>query len=248
MGYDFAVFHFSERDGRKWRLEDGVRGSNFADGDSFGECWVRADEHQKVLFKDKSKRNKYTKVIPHEIGHELKRQGKTTLEIHDYDYKNTINKLEQFYIDIGKQQTKGYNPPLLFWEKALVTQPYGESNPVLYTMTGHHIGVDFRAKKGHGVFAPADCEVTRAGYSESLGFWCEVRIDGWYMVALHLKNAPASGRVKRGGLIGQIGDTGMILGVHAHLEAWYAPMDRSKLTKANWNKLTFDITTKIPLK
>lgn len=244
QGYDFAIFQFSESEGRKWKLEDGIRGHNFPDGDSFGEAWVRSDEKTIIKFKDGTIRNKYMKVIPHEIAHELKRQGKTTLEIHDYDYKNIINNLEQFYIHLERKQE--YHTPLMNW--GVVTQAYGESNPTVYTMTGHHIGVDFRAGKGDGLFAPADCEVTRTGYSKALGYWCEVKIDDWYMVALHLQKEPTTGKYSRGWLIGHIGDTGMIQGIHAHLEAWYAPMDRATLTKANWNKLTFDITTKISLK
>lgn len=100
--YDFAIFQFSEKDGRKWGLESGIRGTNFIDDDFFGEAWVCADENSTVKFKDGSERDKYSKTVPHEIAHELKRQGYTTLDIHHYDFKNDINNLEQFYIDFSK--------------------------------------------------------------------------------------------------------------------------------------------------
>jgi hypothetical protein len=256
--YNFAIFQFSEADGKRWGLEDGLRGHSFVDYDMFGEGWVRADEHSVVKFKDKSQRDKYSKVVPHEIAHELKTQGYTSLEIHDYDYKNERNNLEQFFIDMGDRRNlknallerlqallsllnRTPSRPLPSWN---ITQLYGVSNPTLYPQTGHHIGTDFHAPLGTPLTAPLDCVVTRGGYSPALGFWCEMKVLDWYMVALHLKSAPSNRAYKRGEKIAEIGNTGKIQGVHAHLEGWTRPMDRSLLTKANWRQLTFDITNK----
>lgn len=100
QGFNHAIFHFSMEEGRRWRIDDGIRGSNYKEGDFFGESWVRSDENSVIKFKDGTKRDRYEKVIPHEIGHELKNQGLTTLEIHDYDYKGEINNLEGFYRDL----------------------------------------------------------------------------------------------------------------------------------------------------
>lgn len=99
-GYTHAVFSFSMLEGRRWGIDSGVRGSNYRDGDYFGESWVRADEHSIVRFKDGTVRDRYEKVVPHEIGHELKTQKLTTLEIHDYDFEDKINNLEGFYRDL----------------------------------------------------------------------------------------------------------------------------------------------------
>ncbi len=102
QGYDFAIFQFSHADGKRWGIESGVRGTNFIDKDFFGEAWVCSDEDSIIKFRNGTERDKYSKTVPHEIAHELKRQGYTKLDIHDYDYKNTINNLEQFYIEFSK--------------------------------------------------------------------------------------------------------------------------------------------------
>lgn len=96
-GYNHAIFSFSMAEGRRWGIDSGVRGSNDKDEDYFGESWVRSDEKSITRFKDGSSRDRYEKTVPHEIGHELKNQGLTPLLIHDFDFKDTTNNLEEFY-------------------------------------------------------------------------------------------------------------------------------------------------------
>lgn len=135
-------------------------------------------------------------------------------------------------------------PPLPkeYWDNP--SQDYGIPDPVTYPQTGRHIGVDFPAPFGTPLIGPTDCEITRVGYSNAIGFWCEVKIDDWYMVALHLKARPKVGVYKQGETLGCIGASGKIKGIHSHIEGWNVPMDRASLTKTNWNMLTFDIRTK----
>lgn len=250
--FNFVIFQFSERDGKSWGIDSGLRGTNFGDTDMFGEAWVCANENSVVKFKDGTKRNKYTKTVPHEIAHELKRQKFTSLEIHDYDYKNEVNNLEQFYIDLNQSiidvlkakiaaLTKKVKYPLPNWE---VTQAYGVPDPVTYPLTGHHIGTDFRALLDTEIWSVWDGEITRSGFTKALGFWSEVKYDGWYMVSTHLKYAPTPMKFKKGHTVGVIGNTGIMTAPHAHLEGWREPMNRSLLTKTNWHQLTFDITNK----
>lgn len=101
-GYNHALFRFSMAQGRRWGIDSGVRAVNIKDGDFFGESWVRSDENSIVRFKDGSKRDRYEKSVPHEIGHELKNQKLTNLEIHDFDYLDEINNIEEFYLQLGK--------------------------------------------------------------------------------------------------------------------------------------------------
>lgn len=104
-GYNHVIFQFSERDGKKWGLDSGIRGHNIQDTDTVGESWVRCDEYSVVKFKDGTFRGKYTKVVPHEIAHELKNRGVTELEIHKYDFKDEINNIEGFYKELGTRAT-----------------------------------------------------------------------------------------------------------------------------------------------
>lgn len=253
--YTHAVFQFSKADRTKWKISSNLNGSNQRDGDGFGEAWVCCDENSTMTMDDGEKWNLYVKTVAHEIGHELTRSGYTKLEVHDYDYKRHLNNLRQFYIDIQKPSVlkflqdqlaklleKKYLRPLTEWT---VTQAYGVADSATYPLTGHHIGTDFRAGVGTPLFMPWDGEVTRTGFTASLGFWCEVKIEDWYMVCLHLQKLPTTGKKRRGDTFAHVGSTGFIKGVHAHLEGWTEQMDRAKLTKGNWRQKTFDITNKI---
>lgn len=265
QGYNHVIFHFGMTEGLRWGIDSGVRGVNLGDSDYFGESWVRSDENSIVRFNDGTSRDRYEKSVPHEIGHELKNQKLTDMDIHQYDFKNEINNIEGFYknlklgsqipslwgriadmlLSLKKKLTNPYDQPLpAYWSKP--SQAYGVANSAWYPLTGHHIGTDFATPVGTPVIAPIDCTVTRSGYlPKSLGYWCEVKLDGWYMIVCHLESEPEHGNYKRGAVIAYTGDTGFIKGVHCHIEGWKEPMDRSKLNKDNWNILTFDVTTKI---
>lgn len=258
-GYNFALFAFSQSEGRRWGVNSGLRGTNYGDLDNFGEGWIKANERSLAKFADGSKRNQYVKTFCHEIGHELKRQGLTALEIHDYDYKDKINNNEQFYVDLGNTNTatvralyallrqlqaqlEALQKPTYhkLLNEMTVTYKYGVYDPFNYPITGHHIGTDYRASIGTPLFAPTDGAITRSGYSDALGFWCEVQQDDWYMVCMHLKEQPETRKVRRGEKIGEVGDTGRIYGVHLHVEIWKDSMDRGALTRENWRSLTVD--------
>ena len=133
--------------------------------------------------------------------------------------------------------------PEKYWNNP--SQAYGVLDWETYPQTGRHIGVDFPCPVGTPITALADCTLNQVGSSDALGHWCEVKIDDWYMVCLHLKGQPLQLDYKQGDTIGYTGGSGKIQGVHSHIEGWVNPMDRSMLTKANWMNLTFDITKKI---
>lgn len=132
--------------------------------------------------------------------------------------------------------------PAAIWSK--VTQAYGTFDCVNYPLTCRHIGTDFLAPLNTPLTMPVDGAVRRSGYSAALGFWCEVTVDDWFMVCLHLKARPLVGLYKQGQVFARIGASGKEKGIHSHLEAWHEPMDRNKLNKTNWAVHTFDITTK----
>ena len=132
--------------------------------------------------------------------------------------------------------------PKEYWDRP--TQAYGIVDCVTYPKTCRHIGTDFPTPFGTPIVAPTDCTVTRVGYSTAIGYWCEVKVDDWYMIALHLRERPKTGQYAQGATIGYVGASGKINGIHSHLEAWAVPMNRGALTKSNWNLLTSDILQK----
>ena len=105
-GYDGAIFLYSMRDGSRWRVDSGLRGSTFRDDDGFGEMWVKGDKNSKTRYRVGPVRDRIAKTIAHEIAHDMKHRGFTTLEIHDFDYKDSINNIEGFWLKFVLQTDK----------------------------------------------------------------------------------------------------------------------------------------------
>ncbi|MBT2159661.1 M23 family metallopeptidase [Zobellia barbeyronii] len=87
-----------------------------------------------------------------------------------------------------------------------------------------HRGMDFSAPKGTPVYAPGDGKVTRADNGSS-GYGKHIRIDhgyGYKTLYGHLSeyNVKKGQRVKRGDLIGFVGNTGRSEAPHLHYEVW----------------------------
>lgn len=124
-----------------------------------------------------------------------------------------------------------------------VSQKYLNPDPVTYKQSGVHPGTDFAAPVGTPILAPDDGEITRSSYSPTLGNWVEFRFGNLYLIALHLANKQTPRQVRRGEPIGFVGSTGLINGIHAHLEVWARPMDRELLnSKGMVEALTMNIT------
>jgi len=104
-----------------------------------------------------------------------------------------------------------------------VTSGFGmRFHPILKTLR-MHTGVDITAPRGTPVYATADGTVSRKqGYS---GYGTNVIIDHDYSYEtlyghLSKKSVKPGQKVKRGELIGYVGNTGLSLGPHLHYEVW----------------------------
>lgn len=98
-----------------------------------------------------------------------------------------------------------------------------------------HYGMDFSAKVGTPVYATGDGKVIRAD-SRSSGFGKHIRIDhgyGYTTVYAHLNdyNVRSGQKVKRGEIIGFVGNTGRSRGPHLHYEVW---LNGDKLNPVNF--------------
>jgi murein DD-endopeptidase MepM/ murein hydrolase activator NlpD len=116
------------------------------------------------------------------------------------------------------------NRPVFFPidKKYPITSHYSKNrtHPVLKKKRPHN-GIDFGAPKGTPVFAPADGIVEIARYSKSAGNWIMVNHqNGYKTVYMHFdKHAVKEGQqIKRGQVIGYIGNTGYSTGPHLHYE------------------------------
>lgn len=85
-----------------------------------------------------------------------------------------------------------------------------------------HKGMDFSAKRGTPIYATGDGEVTRADNRAS-GYGRHIRIDhgyGYVSLYAHLSkyNVKKRQKVKRGEIIGYVGNTGRSVAPHLHYE------------------------------
>lgn len=103
-----------------------------------------------------------------------------------------------------------------------ISDYYGSrKDPFTGSNTMHH-GMDFTGPVGADIFVTGDGEVIEAGYS-FYGYGNRVTIDhgyGYKTVYAHLKNinVEEGQQVKRGDVIGTLGNTGRSTGAHLHYE------------------------------
>ncbi|WP_282162489.1 M23 family metallopeptidase [Ulvibacterium marinum] len=87
-----------------------------------------------------------------------------------------------------------------------------------------HRGMDFTAPRGTPIYATGDGKVTRAD-NRSSGFGKHIRIEhgyGYITLYAHLSryNVKRGQKVKRGDIIGFVGNTGRSEAPHVHYEVW----------------------------
>ncbi len=98
-----------------------------------------------------------------------------------------------------------------------------------------HWGMDFTAPKGTPIYASGDGKVTRADNNAS-GYGKHIRIDhgyGYLSLYAHLSqyNVKRGQKVKRGDLIGFVGNTGRSEAPHLHYEVW---KDKDRINPINF--------------
>ncbi|MDT0540669.1 MULTISPECIES: M23 family metallopeptidase [Croceitalea] len=108
------------------------------------------------------------------------------------------------------------------------------TDPFLKTRKMHR-GMDFTAPRGTPVYASGNGKVTRADNNSS-GFGKHIRIDhgyGYLTVYAHLSkyNVSKGQKVKRGDLIGFVGNTGRSEAPHLHYEVW---KDKERINPINF--------------
>jgi murein DD-endopeptidase MepM/ murein hydrolase activator NlpD len=98
-----------------------------------------------------------------------------------------------------------------------------------------HYGMDFSARKGTPIYATGNGVVKRAD-NRSSGYGKHIRIDhGFGYISLHAHlskyNVRRGQRVKRGDIIGYVGNTGRSVGPHLHYEIF---KDKKKINPLNF--------------
>ncbi len=98
-----------------------------------------------------------------------------------------------------------------------------------------HRGMDFTAPKGTPIYASGDGKVSRADNNSS-GYGKHIRIDhgyGYVSLYAHMSkyNVKKGQKVKRGDLIGFVGNTGRSEAPHLHYEVW---KDKDRINPINF--------------
>lgn len=149
--------------------------------------------------------------------------------------------------NVSPVQNKKSCNPLADWGQN-VTQPYGNPNSNYYPTTGHHIGVDHPSPIGTPVLAPRKGKIVQVGHHETMGEFAvfQYRHNRWLVMA-HLAIGsckPQGTELECGDVIATIGNTGLVSGVHSHIEVWCKnPVKREILPKDfadNWREYTLD--------
>lgn len=109
--------------------------------------------------------------------------------------------------------------PSLWPVQGWVTSEFGSRRAPFSSGVEFHKGLDISTQHGRGIIAPADGIVTQAGYEPQDGNYIKVNHGhGFETAYLHLSRIAAKQgmRVKKGELIGYVGDTGRSTGPHLH--------------------------------
>jgi murein DD-endopeptidase MepM/ murein hydrolase activator NlpD len=107
---------------------------------------------------------------------------------------------------------------------ATITSRFGPRKDPVNSKRGFHEGIDLKAPLGEKIYATAAGVVVKAGRNGSYGKYVEIDHQNGYRTGFgHMKKFFVSEgeRVKRGQLIGQVGNTGRSTGAHLHYEVRY---------------------------
>jgi murein DD-endopeptidase MepM/ murein hydrolase activator NlpD len=100
-----------------------------------------------------------------------------------------------------------------------ITTPYKKTGKMW--SKGYHTGVDYAQPVGTPVHAVADGTVANANWGKSYGIQIVQNLgDGTFCIYAHLSksNKKAGESIKKGELIGYVGNTGNSTGAHLHFE------------------------------
>lgn len=115
-------------------------------------------------------------------------------------------------------------PPVLWEDMRRMASGYGYRKDPFDKKRRMHWGMDFSAPTGTPIYATGDGMVKRAD-NKATGFGNHIRIDhgfGYVSLYAHLSkyNVKRGQKVKRGDVIGYVGNTGRSAGPHLHYEIY----------------------------
>lgn len=132
-------------------------------------------------------------------------------------YENLTFKVDHY---LETLQSVPLGPPV----PGTITSKYGRRIDPINRKIAFHDGVDIRSKRGTKIIAPAEGKVVSRGYTRGYGNFLEIDHGNSFRTRyLHMKKSlvKRGAQVKRGQVIGLLGNTGRSTGPHLHYEIKY---------------------------
>lgn len=107
--------------------------------------------------------------------------------------------------------------------KGIVTSKFGWRKHPLYQKELFHDGIDIDGKKGEKIVSAMNGEVIEVGQEASYGKYIKIKHeDEIYTLYAHCDaiEVKEGQKVEAGEVIGKVGNSGAVLGVHLHFEIW----------------------------
>ncbi len=170
-------------------------------------------DHYKVVYE-----KQFVDGEPYGIGRVLAAEFTNNNETFDAFYYETEDRAGYYDSDGDGVQKALLKAPFTYSQRVSSNFSHSRFHPVLKTRRPHY-GVDYAAPLGTPVLSVGDGEVIEARYRGANGNIVKIRHNGTYTTAyLHLngfaKGVKAGTRVKQGQVIGYVGRTGRVTGVH----------------------------------
>jgi murein DD-endopeptidase MepM/ murein hydrolase activator NlpD len=158
-------------------------------------------------------------------------------ELQLQSYSEVIAVLEQ------EKKSRDRTPSIRPLRGGFLSSRYGRRMDPFSGRIVMHPGLDYRARTGSPVMSTADGVVNRAGRNGGYGLMIEVEHgSGFKTRYAHLSKILVSRgqRVKRGEIIGLVGNTGRSTGSHLHYEVLFRKMHRDPLQYVISDDTCFD--------
>jgi murein DD-endopeptidase MepM/ murein hydrolase activator NlpD len=167
---------------------------------------------------------RYVDDKPYGIGQIIAAEFEHRGEVYDaYFYES--DEAYGYYDGVGNSVQKALlKAPFKYSQRISSNFSYNRFHPVLKRRMPHY-GVDYAAPMGTPVISVGDGEILQSRYKGAAGNMVKIRHNSTYSTAyLHL-NGFASGikegrKVKQGQVIGYVGKTGRVTGVHLHYNVY----------------------------
>lgn len=167
---------------------------------------------------------RYVDDKPYGIGQIIAAEFEHRGEVYDaYFYES--DEAYGYYDGVGNSVQKALlKAPFKYSQRISSNFSYNRFHPVLKRRMPHY-GVDYAAPMGTPVISVGDGEILQSRYNGAAGNMVKIRHNSTYSTAyLHL-NGFASGikegrKVKQGQVIGYVGKTGRVTGVHLHYNVY----------------------------